>query len=503
MPFQITCTAAKPSELLRDHLIIVPVHGKAGKLPAWTKLLPVDLQSALTAALESPSFGGKVGDSHTAHTASGYAVLLGVGEGTPTPEMLRRFYGSAIGAARRGKLKKVAAPLLPGRDGAAIAEAAVVGAALANYRFDAYRSDTTRDKIPPQVESIAFFEPDAARRKSATHGIDAGKTIAEAVTRVRDLVNTPANVLNPKSYASIAADWCRDAKIKLEVLGPREIERIGMGCVMAVGGGSANEPRFLIATYKGNKRQPKRTDVVLVGKGVTFDTGGISIKPTLDMWEMRGDMAGSAVMLSSICSAAKMKLPLNIVALTPLVENMPSGAAYRPGDVIRSLSGQTIEINSTDAEGRLILADALTYAQRFSPRAVIDIATLTGAIIVALGEVHCGIFTNKDALAGMAQKSADLTGEKVWRMPLHEDYAEKLATVVADMRNSAGREGGASVAAGFLQKFVGDFPWLHIDIAAVDLEKQGHPYCPKGASGFGARLVIEMLRNPQLARFEP
>jgi leucyl aminopeptidase len=272
-----------------------------------------------------------------------------------------------------------------------------------------------------------------------------------------------------------------------------------MGCVMAVGGGSANEPRFLVANYFGNKRQVKRVDVALVGKGVTFDTGGISIKPWEAMWEMRGDMAGSAVMLSTICAASKMKLPINIVALTPLVENMPSGSAYRPGDILRSLSGQTVEINSTDAEGRLILADALTYAQRFDPAVIVDIATLTGAVKVALGDVYCGIFTNKDELANLAQSASVASGELSWRLPMHEDYDENLATVVADMRNSAGRWGGASIAAGFLRKFVGGYPWLHIDIAGVDLETKGSAFCPKGASGFGARLVIDILRDASLS----
>jgi len=499
MPLNIICSATLPSELLRDHLLAIPV-GAGGKLPLWARELPYDLRVGSEKAVNSPAFTGKVGATLVVPSGNGTAILLGLGSGTPSAETLRRAYGSLVTAARRDKFAKVAAPLATGRDAAQVAEAATIGASLANYRFDLYRSDTTRDKIPPTVTALTFFDPDAGRRKAATKGIESGATIAEAVTRVRDMVNTPANDLTPKAYAGVAADWCRDAAVKLQVLGPREIQRAGMGCVMAVGGGSVNEPRFLIANYFGNKRQKKRIDVVLVGKGVTFDTGGISIKPWQDMWEMRGDMAGSAVMLSAICAAAKMKLPLNIVTLTPLVENMPSGTAYRPGDVLRSLSGQTVEINSTDAEGRLILADALTYAQRFAPRVVIDIATLTGAVVVALGDVYCGIFTDRDDLARLAESASGQSGEKVWRLPLHEDYDDKLATVVADLRNSAGREGGASVAAGFLRKFTGGYPWLHIDIAGVDLDKTGHPYCPKGASGFGARLVIDMLRQPLLAR---
>ncbi len=500
MSLNIVCSSAKPADLLRDHLLAIPVSGDPGKLPSWSRELPYDLRTALEKAVNSPAFPGKVGATLTVPSGNGTAMLLGLGTGTVSPESVRRAYGAAVTSARRDKFTKLAAPIVAGRDTSQIAEAATVGASLANYRFDLYRSDTTRNNIPPQVSSFTLFDPDAARRKAATKGIDSGAAIAEAVTRVRDMVNSPANELTPKTYAEIAAEWCSEARIKLQTLGPREIQRAGMGCVMAVGGGSVNEPRFLVANYFGNKRQMKRVDIALVGKGVTFDTGGISIKPWEAMWEMRGDMAGSAVMLSAICAAAKMNLPINIVALTPLVENMPSGSAYRPGDILRSLSGQTVEINSTDAEGRLILADALTYAQRFDPAVVVDIATLTGAVKVALGDVYCGIFTNKDQLANLAQSASSTSGELAWRLPMHEDYDKNLDTVVADMRNSAGRWGGASIAAGFLQRFVGGYPWLHIDIAGVDLEPSGTAYCPKGASGFGARLVIDILRDAQLQR---
>ena len=495
MSLNIICSAAKPSDLLRDQLLAIFVAGRPGKLPAWSRELPYDLRTALEKAVNSSAFNGKMGSTLVVPSGNGSAILIGIGTGPLSTETTRRVYGALVTAARRDKFTKVAAPLTAGRDSCQVAEDATVGAMLANYRFDRYRSATTIEKIPPQVSALTFFDPDTKRRKAATEGIESCAGIADAVTRVRDMVNTPANDLTPKTYSNIASDWCREAGLKFQALGPREIERAGMGCVMAVGGGSANEPRFLVVNYFGDKRHIKRVDIALVGKGVTFDTGGISIKPWENMWEMRGDMAGSAVMLSAICAAAKMKLPVNIVALTPLVENMPSGSAYRPGDILRSLSGQTVEINSTDAEGRLILADALTYAQRFTPGIVVDIATLTGAVKVALGDVYCGIFTDKDDLARLAQSAAETSGEKAWRLPMHEDYDENLATVVADMRNSAGRWGGACIAAGFLRKFTGGYPWLHIDIAGVDLEAKGKPYCPKGASGFGARLVIEILRQ--------
>lgn len=490
---RIECTNQTPASLCADMPVAVPVGSSTAPLPAWTRTLPSDLRGGLQAALTVGAFDGKLGGAVTVHSASGTAILLGTGnEKLNDPETLRRCYAALVQAAGKSKIARVAAPLLSARDPRDSAEAATVGAILANYRFATYRTD--KAKLTPQVELLTLWEPDAVKRRKAAGGIASGTILAEATCRVRDMVNTPGNDLTPQSYAAIAARWCDEAGVKLQVLGPREITRAGMGAVMAVGGGSANEPRFLIATYLGRKRQPKAVDVALVGKGVTFDSGGISIKPSADMWEMRGDMMGSAVMLSSICAAAKLKLPLNLVTLTPLVENMPSATAYRPGDIIRTLSGQTVEIMSTDAEGRLILADALSYAQRFQPKMIVDAATLTGAICVALGDVCCGVFTEKDMLARTVERAAALSGERVWRMPLFAEYDDKFTSDVADMKNSGGRDGGASVAARLLRKFTGDFPWLHIDIAGVDLEKKGSACCPKGATGFGARLVLEFLR---------
>lgn len=474
--------------------VAVPAGKKPSKLPVWVGGLPKDLQGSINAAFKTAGFEGKTGETAIVRCPDSSAILVGTGsERVISAETARRVYGALTLCAAKAKIPRVAAPLLGGRDAQESAEAAAVGSVLGNYQFTDFRTD--RSKLPVAVESLTLWEADAARGRKANAGIESGKILAEATCRVRDLVNTPANELNPHKYALIAAKWCDETKIKLQVFGPNEIERAGMGAVLAVGGGSTNEPRFLIATYTGRKGRSKEVDLALVGKGVTFDSGGISIKPSENMWEMRGDMMGSAVVMSTICAAAKLKLPLNLVALAPLVENMPSGTAYRPGDIIRTLSGQTIEIISTDAEGRLILADALSYAQRFQPKAIIDVATLTGAICIALGEVRCGIFTEKDDLARRLDKAAANSGERVWRMPLDEDYDEWLASEVADMKNSGGRYGGASIAARLLRKFTGDYPWVHIDIASMDLATKGRPYCPKGATGFGARLLIEFLRQ--------
>ncbi len=494
MSLKLTCSNQTPAVLCKQMPVAVPAGKKPSKLPAWVSTLPEDLRGSINAAFRTEGFEGKTGETVIVRCPDSSAILVGTGsERAISAEGARKIYGSLILSAAKAKIPHVASPLVGGHDALESAEAATVGSILGNYQFTDFRTD--RSKLPVPVESVTLWEPDANKRRKAAAGIATGMILAEATCRVRDLVNTPSNELNPHKYALIAAKWCDETKIKLQVLGPDEIKRAGMGAVLAVGGGSTNEPRFLIATYTGRKGRAKETDFALVGKGVTFDSGGISIKPSENMWEMRGDMMGSAVVMSTICAAAKLKLPLNLVALAPLVENMPSGTAYRPGDIIRTLSGQTIEIISTDAEGRLILADALSYAQRFQPKAILDVATLTGAICIALGEVRCGIFTEKDDLARRLDKAAASSGERLWRMPLDDDYDEGLASEVADMKNSGGRYGGASIAARLLRKFTGDYPWVHIDIAGMDLAPKGRPYCPKGATGFGARLIIDFLRQ--------
>jgi leucyl aminopeptidase len=263
-----------------------------------------------------------------------------------------------------------------------------------------------------------------------------------------------------------------------------------MGALWAVGKGSEQPPRFIILEHrKGGTSKP----VVLIGKGITFDSGGISLKPPADMDEMKGDMTGGAVMLSVIAAAARLKLPVNIVVLIPLAENMPSGRALKPGDIVTSRKGKTIEIISTDAEGRLILADALDYANKFKPQAVLDMATLTGAALYVLGHAAIPVIGNNSKLMDALREAACNTAERVWEMPLWDEYREQIKSTIADIKNSGGRPAGTLTAAAFLENFIGDWPWVHIDIAAVDLEKSGRPYIPKGSTGIGVRLLVEML----------
>jgi leucyl aminopeptidase len=277
----------------------------------------------------------------------------------------------------------------------------------------------------------------------------------------------------------------------------KEMERLGMGALLGVAKGSHEPPKFIILQYHGAKRKDD-PPVVLVGKTITFDTGGISLKPAENMEQMKADMTGGAEVLATLRAAARLKLPLNLIGILPVAENMPGGRAMRPGDVVTTLSGKTVEVQNTDAEGRLILSDGLAYATRFKPAALIDIATLTGACVVALGQFAIGMFGTDTTLKDAITRAGLRAGERVWEMPLWEEYFEQLRSDVADMRNIGGRGGGMITAALFLSKFVGDYPWVHLDIASTDWSERERAYIPKGPTGIGTRLLIQFLINRSL-----
>jgi leucyl aminopeptidase len=319
--------------------------------------------------------------------------------------------------------------------------------------------------------------------------------ISRAVCFTRDMVSAPGNEMTPTDMANEARKIAKRKNIKLTVLNEAEMQKIGMNALLAVARGSEEPAKLIILEYRGgNKSDPP---IVLVGKGLTFDSGGISIKPSEKMEEMKSDMAGGAAVMGAIMAAADLSLKVNAVGLIPATENLPGGRAYKPGDILKSLSGQTIEVLSTDAEGRLILADALTYAGRFKPVAIVDIATLTAACVIALGDHVTGMIGTDDKLKQKIKNAADATEEKVWELPLWEDYYELIKSDVADYKNHGGRPGGAITAAAFLSKFVGNYPWVHLDIAGPAWLTKDKPYIPKGASGVGVRLMVQFLRHWQ------
>ena len=372
-----------------------------------------------------------------------------------------------------------------------IANALGLGIELASYSFDKYFTQKKASEFP-KLETVNFVSKENLDKKYYEHT----KALTNAVRYARDLTNEPSNNLTPEIYA---ADIKRleNLGLKITILNKETLKKKGFNMLLSVSQGSCNDPYVCILEYKGNKKK-EGYDVALVGKGVTFDSGGISIKPSQGMGDMKQDMAGSAVVVSSLKALAQQKLNLNVVGIVGLVENMPSGTATRPGDIVTSLSGQTVEILNTDAEGRLVLGDCLTYVEReYKPERIIDIATLTGAIIISLGDEMAGLFSNDDCLSELLSIAGEQSGEQLWRFPLTDNYRKKIKSDIADLKNiSAGRSAGSITAACFLEKFLPNkTPWAHLDIAGVDkVEKSKHMY-PEGSSGFGVMLLNRFLHN--------
>ena len=376
-------------------------------------------------------------------------------------------------------------------------EAVAEGSLLALYQYTHYKTGE-QDKKDPEIMTIV--SSDRARVAKMRKAAETGIITASATNMVRDLVNMPSNDKPPQKLIEFASKVARESGVKCRVLDEKQLAKMGMNGILAVGQGSEEPPRLLTLEYNGGR---KASPIVLIGKGITFDTGGISLKPQEGplgpIWEMRHDMAGMATVLAVISAAACLKLPLNIIALAPLAENMPSGRAQRPGDVIRMYGGKTVEVLSTDAEGRLLLADALSYSRESKPQAIIDVATLTGTAVYALGRRVTPVMGNDPKLIRRLKKAGDETGERLWELPLFEEYGEQIKSELADLKNTGGKGGGTITAAKFLEQFVERIPWAHLDIAGTcwihgGPESIDRSYMPKGPSGVPARLLISMLR---------
>jgi leucyl aminopeptidase len=368
---------------------------------------------------------------------------------------------------------------------------AALGARLASYRFDRYKTTEKPDKRPSvQSVRIVAAEPEAAAAAWAPL-----EALAEGVLFTRDLVSEPANILYPAEFAARVKAWERIG-LEVEILGEAEMETLGMGSLLGVGQGSVRESQLVVIQWKG-AADPAAQPVAFVGKGVCFDTGGISIKPADGMEDMKWDMGGAGAVAGLMVALAGRKAKVNAVGILGLVENMPDGNAQRPGDIVKSMSGQTIEVINTDAEGRLVLADALWYCQdRFKPRFMVDLATLTGAIIIALGHDYAGLMSNNDELSDRLTAAGKAEGELLWRLPLHAGYEKQFDSLAADMKNVGGRPAGSITAALILQKFVNGLPWAHLDIASTAWKKPStNPAIPDGASGYGVRLLNRLVAD--------
>jgi leucyl aminopeptidase len=428
---------------------------------------------------------------HDVPGATGRVLLVGLGrEGDFSEKRYREAVAVAVGALHGTGAEEASlhlTELAVGRRDAQwrVAHAVAVAGASA-YRFTRMKSKDEKDR--PALRRLAF-SVDRGATKGAAAGLEQGLAVTHGVQLARDLGNLPPNVCTPSHLADAARELAKRYRMKLTVLGRDDMERLGMRTLLSVAQGSAEPPRFITLEHRGGPRNLK--PVVLVGKGVTFDTGGISIKPAAEMDEMKFDMCGAAAVLGTLKAAGEMRLPLNLVGAIPATENMPGGRATRPGDIVKSLSGQTVEILNTDAEGRLILCDALTYVERFRPAAVIDIATLTGACVIALGHVATGLFANDEALAREVAAAGEDAYDRVWRLPLWDDYQEQLKSNFADFANIGGRPAGAVTAACFLARFAKKYKWAHLDIAGTAW-KSGKE---KGATGRPVPLLTQFLAN--------
>jgi leucyl aminopeptidase len=482
----------------RGALIVTALAGKTlGRAAAG---LDRGAGGAIGRAMAASRFSGKCGEilviPSLAGSAAAPVVLVGLGKAAEFDLLAAEKAGAeALAAADRGGASEatfvVDRPAGTRADVGTMAARIAFGARLRRYRFDKYR---TRQK-PEEKSSLERFtvvsdDPSAAKRAYVPLA-----ATAAAVYAARDLVSEPSNVIYPKAFAAEARKLAR-LGVKVEVLGRNAMRDLGMGALLGVGQGSDHEPQLVVMRWAGDPRGKSRGPVALIGKGVTFDTGGISIKPAQGMEDMKWDMAGAAAVYGAVHALAARKAKVNVVGMVGLVENMPSSTAQKPGDIVRSYSGQTIEVINTDAEGRLVLADVMSYCQaRFKPAVMVDLATLTGAIIVSLGDAYAGMFATDDTLADRLAEAGKAVGERLWRMPLDESYDELLKSEAADMRNvTRGREAGSATAAQFLKRFVdAGVPWAHLDIAGVAWSKKDRASVPAGATAWGVRLLEQFI----------
>ncbi len=498
---EIKLKSGTPLQQKTACLVLTALEGKVKS--ALFKELDQHLGGALARAVRDKEFSGKHCQTLLLHPSKALPadriLLIGLGkEKGAGQERLRQAAGSATSflqdrGVTRFTIDVASIPisarnLTAGHRIQALAE----GAELSTYRFNRYRTEGVNE-LPAPVENVTLLVEKKARVSELQPALEESRHISQGVALARDLVNEPGNVKSPDFLARTAQSLASDIDgLKCTILDKAAIEKEGMNAMLGVAQGSVRDPRLIILEYRGEEAGAH--PIALVGKGVVFDAGGISLKPAEKMDEMKMDMGGGATVIGTLATAARLKLPVNLVGIVPAVENLPSGSAIRPGDILTSMSGKTIEVLNTDAEGRMILADALTYAKRFSPRVVIDLATLTGAVIIALGHHATAVLGNHDGLVRQLIKAGEQSGERLWQLPLWEDYSTQIKSDIADVKNIGGRPAGTITAAAFLSKFAADYTWAHLDIAGTAWEEKGRPYTPKGGTGVGVRLLIEYLR---------
>jgi leucyl aminopeptidase len=485
-----------PIEQVESDAVVVIAFEKEG---AGGDLAPGPARAANSATggwiedlYQSGEFSGKPLETALLHRPSGLkAKRLLVAGGGPAGKFSSAELRSAAGAAVRLLKPKGVRSIVLALDGGAALEghaaAAVEGAILGDYEPDQYK--TGKKDVKP-VETFVVAAPEGGA--GIAQALHRAGIVAEAQNLARGLAGEPANRMTPTILAERAHAMCAGEALQCEVIDQDRMRQLGMGALLAVAQGSAEPPALIILRYRPFEEAEGGPHLGVVGKGVTFDSGGISIKPSENMDKMKYDMSGGAAAIAAMLAIARLKPPIRVTALIPAVENMPGSRAQRPGDIVTTLSGKTVEVLNTDAEGRLILADALTYARQLGCTHLVDAATLTGAIVVALGHIHTGVFGNNDALLGKVLAAARDEGEKMWPMPLDDDYKEQLKSPFADLPNIATRWGGAVTAAAFLAEFADSTPWVHLDIAGTAWLEETKPYMPKGPTGVGVRTLVRL-----------
>ena len=456
------------------------------------------LDGAITQLIQDGEVKGKKGETTLIHTfgkiGSSRVLVAGLGKSESfTPETLREIMAGSCRYLRKLGLKQAATIAhgsgIAGLDANASGQAIAEGSILGLYRFRNYL--TKNEDSKSELEELCIVERDSGKVGDLERGVQRGQLMAEAAILARDMVNEPANVMTPSRMAEIASHVADDVGLELEVLERHDMQEMGMGAFLGVAQGSDEPPKMIVLRYKGDPDNPSN-NIGLIGKGITFDTGGISIKPAGGMEDMKGDMAGGASVIAAMQAIGRLKPRINVTGMVAATENMPGGSAQRPGDVVRSMSGKTIEVINTDAEGRLVLADALCYARQLGLTRLVDIATLTGAVVVALGHACSAVMGNDDDLIDRVIKAGESEGEKIWQLPMYDDYKEQIKSNVADMKNTGGRPAGSITAAQFLAEFAEDTPWAHLDIAGTYLSSKDKGYIVKGGTGVPTRTLINV-----------
>jgi leucyl aminopeptidase len=484
-------------EEIKAELLVIGLYQGEESLPEPLKRLDKALKGLIMKSIKSGEFRGKLCETLIFHTMglipARLLMIVGLGEREKyTLDSLRKAMATAAGKSREINIEAISAfadiYLDGGHKAGLITRTMIEGMWLGLYRYREYKVEKEEGK---DIKGLQVVTEERRLRREMGSGARRGLILAESVGYVRDLNNRPGNRATPDHLAREARSIVRKYGVACKVLGVKEMERLKMGGMLAVGSGSRTQPRMIVLQHKGGRSAGDV--VVLVGKGITFDSGGISIKPSLDMDKMKYDKSGGVAVMGVLVASARLGIPVNVTGIIPAVENLPGGSAYRPGDILTMGSGKTVEVISTDAEGRLILADALAYGRKFKPSVMIDIATLTGACVIALGTVAAGLMGNDEDVMRDLIEAGERTGEQLWRLPLWDEYREFLKSEVAELKNVGGRDGSVITAGMFLKEFVGDIHWAHLDIAGTAWATKGKPYVPRGPSGMGVRLLVEYL----------